>query len=152
MSPSASDSHNCYLSSCFPGVSVVKNLPAMQKSRVRSLCREDPLEKEVTTHSGILGCWIPWTEEAGRLQSVRWRKLDMTEHACIFPLLGSWPSRFWSMTIPQFGCDNLSTSGDRRPWAPELVQHLEREKKLHSFCHEPFTETALPSIMNMALC
>ena len=77
-----------------PGASVVKNLPAMQKTRIRSLGREDPLEKEVTTHSGILGCGIPWTEEAGRLQSVRWQKLDMTEHACIFPLLGSWPSRF----------------------------------------------------------
>ena len=38
----------------FPGGSVVKNPPAMQEMRVRSLGREDPLEKEKTTHSSIL--------------------------------------------------------------------------------------------------
>ena len=44
---------------------LVKNLPAMQESQVLSLGREDPLEKEMATHSSILACRIPWTEEPG---------------------------------------------------------------------------------------
>ena len=47
----------------------VKRLPAMQETRVRSLGREDPLEKEMATHSSILAWKIPWTEEPGRLYS-----------------------------------------------------------------------------------
>ena len=54
----------------FPGGSVVKNLPAMQETRVRSLGREDPLEKEMATHSSILAWRIPWIEEPDRLQSM----------------------------------------------------------------------------------
>ena len=48
----------------------VKNLPAMWESWVRSLGWEDPLEKEMTTHSSILAWKIPWTEEPGGLQSM----------------------------------------------------------------------------------
>ena len=62
----------------FPGRSVVKNLPAMPVTWVRSLGREDPLKKEVATHSGILAWKIPWTEEPGRLQSMRLQESDMT--------------------------------------------------------------------------
>ena len=48
----------------------VKGLSAMQETRVRSLGQEDPLEKEMATHSST-GAWkIPWTEEPSRLQSV----------------------------------------------------------------------------------
>ena len=47
---------------------MVKNLPAMLEIQVQSLGREDPLEKEMTTHSCILAWRIPWTEEPGRLQ------------------------------------------------------------------------------------
>ena len=43
----------------------------MQEMRVQSLGQEDPLEKEVATHSNILAWKIPWTEEPGGLQSVR---------------------------------------------------------------------------------
>ena len=49
---------------------LVKNLPAMQKTRVRFLGREDPLEKEMATRSSILAWRIPWTEEPGGLQSI----------------------------------------------------------------------------------
>ena len=45
----------------------VKHLPTMWESRVRSLGPEDPLEKEMATHSRILAWKIPWTEECGRL-------------------------------------------------------------------------------------
>ena len=48
----------------------VKNLPARQETRVQSLGWEDPLEKEMATHSSILAWEIPWTEEPGRLQSM----------------------------------------------------------------------------------
>jgi len=45
----------------------VKNLPAMQETRVQSLGLEDPLEKGIAIHSSILAWRIPWTEESGRL-------------------------------------------------------------------------------------
>ena len=48
----------------------VKHLPAMQETWVQSLGLEDPLEKEMATHSSILAWRIPWTEEPGRLQSM----------------------------------------------------------------------------------
>ena len=49
---------------------VVKNLPAMQDTRVQSLGQEDPLYKGMATHFGILAWRIPWTEEPGTLQSM----------------------------------------------------------------------------------
>ena len=49
---------------------MVKNPPAIQETQVSSLDGEDPLEKEVATHSNILAWKIPWTEEPGRPQSV----------------------------------------------------------------------------------
>ena len=48
----------------------LKRLPAMQETWIRSLGREDPLEKEMSTHSSILAWKIPWTEELGGLQSM----------------------------------------------------------------------------------
>ena len=50
---------------------MVKNLPAMQETQVPSLCWDDPIEEGMATHSGILGWIISWTEESGRLQSMR---------------------------------------------------------------------------------
>ena len=49
---------------------LVKNLPAVQETWVRSLGREDRLEKEMATHSSILVWKIPWTEKPGALQSM----------------------------------------------------------------------------------
>ena len=49
---------------------MVKNLPAMQKTQVGSLDREDPLEKGMATHSRFLAWRITWTEDPGRLQSM----------------------------------------------------------------------------------
>ena len=50
----------------------------MQLMQIRSLGREDPLEKEMATHSSILAWEIPWTEEPGGLQSLGLQKLDMS--------------------------------------------------------------------------
>ena len=48
----------------------IKNLPAMRETQVRSLGREDPLEKGMATHSSILVWRIPWPEEPGELHTV----------------------------------------------------------------------------------
>ena len=56
----------------------LKCLPAMQETWIRSLGQEDPLEKEMATHSNILAGEIPWTEEPDRLQFVGSQETDMT--------------------------------------------------------------------------
>ena len=48
----------------------MKNLPAMQETGVRSLGREDPLEKGMAAHPGVLAWRVSWTEEPGGLHSV----------------------------------------------------------------------------------
>ena len=56
----------------------VKNLPAMLETRVQSLGWEESLEKEMATHSSILACEVPWTEEPGGLQSMGFQGSDTT--------------------------------------------------------------------------
>ena len=58
---------------------MVKRLSAMQETQVRSLGREDLMEKEMATHSSILAWKIPWIEEPGRLQSMGSQESDKTE-------------------------------------------------------------------------
>ena len=62
----------------FPDSSLVKNPPDKQEIRVWSLGQEDPLEKEIATHSNILAWKIPRTEEPGGLQSMQLQESDMT--------------------------------------------------------------------------
>ena len=59
---------NIYMTS--QAAQTVKHLPTMWEIWVRSLAREDPLEKEMATHSSTLAWKIPWMEEPGKLQSV----------------------------------------------------------------------------------
>ena len=54
---------------------MVKNLPAMRETQVRSLGQEDTLEKGMTTHSSILAWRIPWTEELDGLQSMELQRI-----------------------------------------------------------------------------
>ena len=54
---------------------MVKSLPAMQETQVRSLDQEYPLEKGMATHSSILAWRIPWTEESSRLQSMELQRV-----------------------------------------------------------------------------
>ena len=56
----------------------VKNLPAMQETWVQSPGQEDPLEKELASHSSLLAWRIPWTEEPGGLQSMESQDSDTT--------------------------------------------------------------------------
>ena len=60
-----------------PGGSVVKNLPAMQETQVQSLGQEDPLMKEMATHSSILAWEMPWTGQLGGLESM-WLQKSQT--------------------------------------------------------------------------
>ena len=60
----------CVVPKSFLVAQMVKNLPAMQESRVHSLGQEDPLEKGMATHSSILAWRIPWSEEPCGLQSM----------------------------------------------------------------------------------
>ena len=92
----------------FLGSSAVKNLPAMQETRVQSLGREHTLEKEMAIHSSILAWEIPWTEEPGKPQSrglqKSWTRL-MTiaavktgdgETELMTKGCGGWGERWWS--------------------------------------------------------
>ena len=57
---------------------MVKRLSAMQETQVQSLGWQDPLEKEMGTHSSSLAWEIPWTEETGGPQSMALQESDMT--------------------------------------------------------------------------
>ena len=54
---------------------MVKCLPAMRETHIRSLDRDDPLEKGMATHCSIFAWSIPWTEEPGELQSMGWQRV-----------------------------------------------------------------------------
>ena len=72
----------------------VKRLPAMRETQVRSLGQEDPLEKEMATHSSIVAWKIPWTEEPDRLQSMGSQRVghdwatSLTSLKCVTESLG----------------------------------------------------------------
>ena len=68
----------------FPVAQIVKNLPAVKETQVRSLAWEDPLEKRMATHSSILAWRIPWIEEPGGLQSMGLQRVghDWFDLAC----------------------------------------------------------------------
>ena len=82
----------------FPNGTVVKKLSAKQEAQIRSLGLEDPLEKEMVTHSGILVWQVPWTEESGRLQymgSKRVRYDLATKKECPYcPFIPCFPGFF----------------------------------------------------------
>ena len=63
----------------FPGNSVSKESACSSENQVQSPGREDPLEKEMATHSSILAWKIQWTEELGGLQSVGLQESDMSQ-------------------------------------------------------------------------
>ena len=64
-------------------VQMVRHLPTMWETQVQSLGWEDPLEKEMGTHSSTLAWESPWTEKPGRLQSMGSQRVDTTEHTHI---------------------------------------------------------------------
>ena len=90
-------SSNCYFLTCFSLVAQrLKRLPPMQETRVRSLGLEDPLEKEMATHSSMLAWRIPWTEELGRLQSTGSQRVghDWVTSLSLYYFFSLWLSFF----------------------------------------------------------
>ena len=67
---------------------LVKNLPAMKKTWVRSPVKEDPLEKEIATHSSIPAWRTPWTEEPVGLSPWDRKELNMTERLTLSHIYG----------------------------------------------------------------
>ena len=74
---------------------MVKNPPAMQETKVRSLGREDPLKKEMAIHSSILAWRIPWAEESDRLQFMGGKESDRTERLILSLSCGRVLPRLW---------------------------------------------------------
>ena len=83
-----------------------KNLPAVQETWVQSLGWEDPLEKEMTTHSSILAWKIPWTEDPVRLQSMQ---LQIVGHEWLNFLSPSVSAHYWLV----FSRNQLERSASR---------------------------------------
>ena len=86
---------------------IVKKLPAMQESGVRSLGQEDPLETGMATHSSILAWEIPWTEDPGRLQSMGSQR------------------------------DGLNLVTKHQQWSGVEKCNLDRRPRFHPFCFSP---------------
>ena len=90
----------------------VKNPPSMPETRVQFLSQEDPLKKEMATYSSILAWIIPWPEEAGRLQFMGSKELDITER---LTLLGHVYNTAFNLSISQYylgcGCLIISSGG-----------------------------------------
>ena len=68
---------------------MVKPLPAMWETQVQSLGGEDPLEKEMATHSSTLARKIQWTEEPGRMQSLGSQRVGLSNFTFTFTLVAS---------------------------------------------------------------
>ena len=98
---------------------MVKNPPTKQETWVQSLGQEDPLEKEMATHSSILAWRIPWTEELGGLQSTGRKESDTTERLQ-FHLVVQW------LRLPLLGAPVQSLVGELRSCMP----HKEGETSL----------------------
>ena len=100
---------------------MVKSLPAMQETWIRSLGQEDPLEMEIATHSSILAWRIPWTEKPGGLQSMGSQNL-VDHHGLRSGCLGrrGYPHLpgFWSPSISQAVSSDVTEGGDSQ--APTL--------------------------------
>ena len=127
----------------FPYNSTVKNLPAVQEMRVGFLSGEDPLEKEMATHSSILAWRIPWTEKPGGLQCMElqivghdWATKQQEQHICkpaaivykcIILSSGKFPSTIIPKMIP---FDQVSTrlSGRCLPCGISAVEHPQTHK------------------------
>ena len=112
----------------------LKNLPAMQETRVWSPGREDPLEKEMATHCSILAWETPWTEEPGGLQFMESQESDTSEqlnsnqessleqrYTFLRPHTGVWPHQ----AFPLYD----------RCWFPKVLHTVQ---VMQTVSHQPF--------------
>ena len=107
-----------------PGCSMLKNLPAKQEMWVRSLGQEDPLEKEMATHSNILAWEMPWTEKPGGLQSMGSPKSQtwLNDETTIMPchlLMMNLPSEWKGLSFSLHASLLLIFQGSHQKWVPQ---------------------------------
>ena len=98
---------------------MVKNLPVIQETLVQFLGWEDPLEKGMTTHSSILACRIPWTEEPGGLQFMELYRVGcdwVTNTYFHFPLLCLYSLQIPLATWEKLACELSSHFFILWPW------------------------------------
>ena len=90
----------------------VKRLPAMQETQVRSLGQEDPLEKEMATHSSTLAWRIPWREEPGRLlfYGVAKSRTQLSGQHCTDQLVKN-PPATWKIWVQSLGWEDPLEKG-----------------------------------------
>ena len=136
---------------------MVKHLPATWETRVQSLGWEDPLEKEMATHSSTLAWKIPWTEEPGRSQSMGsqrvghdWATLlltsieDGTWRKKRLPTPVFWPGEFHGL-YSSWGCKELDST---QRLSLHLTSHREWERtqaqsSQHGTLKNKWTQTSL---------
>ena len=97
---------------------MVKRLPTMWETQVRSLGWEDPLEKEIATHSSTLAWKIPWTEEPGRLQSMGVTKSRTRLYVSDFPT-----QAYEAALLVSHSCKPLLAISTVKCQVPTCVQH-----------------------------
>ena len=98
----------------------VKSLPATQETWVWSLGREYPLEKEMTTHSSTLAWKLPWTEDPGRIQSMRSQRVGHDWVTSLEPVRTS-PVKlvsFCFISSPGYICTGCSVIVELKLWLP----------------------------------
>ena len=127
---------------------LVKTLPAMQETQVRSLGWEDPLEKEMASHSNILAWRIPWTDEPGRLQS---RGLQRVRHNLANKpppprIYSPYFSLFWGCVSRHTLCLLLSFSLLAASSTILLSLRSKSKRKIKLFTHSAYTIKMLESI------
>ena len=94
-------------------VQMVKNIPAMQETKLWPLGREDPLEKGMATHSGILAWRIPWTEEPGGLWFMGSQRVRHNWVTKIFILICRWDFNMeWVLVLTE--CYSMSTTKKKK--------------------------------------
>ena len=103
----------------FPVTQKIKNLLAMQGTRVQSLGQEDPLEKGMAIHSSILAWRIPWTEGPGGLQSVRSQRVghDWATNTTLLPTPVFLPEEFQEWTEEPGRLQPMGSQRVRHNWA-----------------------------------
>ena len=111
---------------------MVKNLPPVQTTQVPSLGREDPLEKEVATHSSIFAWKIPWTEEPGRLRSMGLQRVRHSWKWINLPVSLSSVSRKWLLyKLCLYRADQTTWGSQYHEWGPVLLPWWTADPKLN---------------------
>ena len=120
-----------YIMPLFPVAQRLKRLPPMWETQVRSLGQEDPLEKEMVTHSSILAWRIPWMEKPGRLQTMGSQRVGhdwATSLSLSFTMNMGVHVSFWASLVAQLV---KNPPAMWKTWVPSLGWKDPLEKGIH---------------------